>query len=412
MTTLMAANHVAEKGTKPDLIFAIAKAASDAVAEVGKDKVVNASLGVIYDEQEKFASFISVENYIKHLPADDLMNYAPIGGLPEFLNAAMEMVFQGNMPENTYAQAVATPGGTGAIRHVFYNYSEPGQKILVPNLFWGSYRTIAREHHRNIDTYPLFDENFNFNVNGIKDKVRALLKEQDNLVIVFNTPGHNPTGHTISEPDWIQLIDFFKDCAQDKQKRITLLLDIAYIDFSGNPAESRKFFRLFSELPKNILITVAYSMSKSFLIYGMRSGALIGLSSDPEIVAELALANTNSNRGVWSNGTRAAQRLLADVVGSPELRASIAEERIRLREILQKRAEIFLEEADQVGLKLYPYHGGFFITVPASDPAGVAQRLTNDHIFVVNMDQSLRVAICGIPTHKVLGVAGKIKKAF
>lgn len=412
MTTLMAAAHVAKKGNKPDQIFAIAQAAREAIAKVGKDRVVNASLGVIYNEEEMFASFPTVENHLKQMSAEDLMNYAAIEGNADFLQAAVEMTFQGNMPENTYAKSVATPGGTGAIRHVIFNYLEPGQKVLVPNYFWGSYRTVAQEHHRGIDVYPLFDDNNNFDIVGFQDKVEEVLKEQDNLVIIFNSPAHNPTGYSMKETDWNQVLDFIKVCAQNKQKKITLLLDIAYIDFSGPSREARRFLRLFGGLPENIFVTIAYSMSKSFLIYGMRSGAVVGLSSSPEVVDEFFEVNSLSNRGVWSNGTRSAQRLLADVVKDPELRAKIEEEQTAIRGIMEKRVKIFMDEAKSVGLETCPYQSGFFITVPARDPRTSTKKLAEDNIFVVNMEKGIRVAICGVPSHKLPGLATKIKKAL
>lgn len=412
MSTFMVASHAEGKGAKPDPVFAIVKEANDAIKKFGKDQVVNATIGAIYDEKEQFATFPSVEKHLKQMPAEEIMNYAPIAGLPEFLQAAIEMTFNGNMPENTFAKAVATPGGTGAIRQVFNNYLEPGQKALVPDWGWGNYQNIADEHMRKIDKYMLFDEDNNFNMASVREKVTETLKEQDNLVIIFNTPAHNPTGHMMTEADWVQVIDFMKECAQDQEKRITLLLDIAYIDFAGEPEETRKFFRLFHDLPKNMLIAIAYSMSKSFFIYGMRSGALIGLSSSQEVVDEFFQVNTGSNRGVWSNGTRSAQRLLADVWQNPELKASIDKERAECRELMTKRADIFMTEAKEVGLKTFPYHSGFFITVPAPNPAEALKKLAQENIFAVDFYKGIRIAICGIPAHKIPGVAGKIKKAL
>lgn len=412
MTTLMVANHVAEKGNKPDQIFAIARAAKEAIAKVGKDKVVNASLGVIYNEEEDFASFTTVENHIKQMAAEDLMNYAAIEGMPDFLDAALEMTFQGNMPANTYTKSVATPGGTGALRHVIFNYLDPGQKLLVPDYYWGSYKTIAQEHHRVIDTYPLFNAENKFNLEGTQEKVEAVLKEQDNLVIIFNSPAHNPTGFSMTEADWLNILDFFKSVTLDPKKKITILLDIAYIDFSAPSREARKFLRLFTGLPENILVTIAYSMSKSFLAYGMRSGALVGISSSPEVIAEFFETNSLSNRGVWSNGTRLAQRLLADVVQDPLLRSKIEEEQTAIRELMQKRVKIFKDEGNSIGLITCPYQSGFFITIPADNPTVTAQKLANEHIFVVNMDKGIRLAICGVPQHKLPGLATKIKAAL
>jgi len=189
-------------------------------------------------------------------------------------------------------------------------------------------------------------------------------------------------------------------------------VDIAYIDYAGEPQETRPFMKLFTGLPENILVTLAYSMSKSFMMYGLRSGALVGVSSSQEVVEEMSRVNSSSNRGLWSNGSRGAQTLLAAVVKNPELQAVIVKERSYYRELMVKRAEIFMKEAQAVGLVTLPYHSGFFITVPAKDAYTSCQKLTQDNIFALYLKKGIRVAICGIPTSKIPGLASKIKESL
>lgn len=408
----MAAPHAIGKGGEADAVFTALKKANEAIAKYGQDQVVNATIGAICDEQENFVSLETVRNYYHTLPAEDLMNYAPIAGLPEYLRAAIDYTFMGCQPEGTYARAVATPGGTGAVRHAFYNYLEQGEKALIPEWFWGPYRTIAEEHLRGIETYQMFDQDNNFILTSIKEKSLQLLKTQDNLTAVFNTPGHNPTGHSMSASDWQELLDFYRTCAEEQKKRIVLVLDIAYIDYAGPAEKTREFMKLFKDLPANILITFAFSMSKSFTMYGMRSGALIALSAYEEVVEEFFRINSYSSRGVWSNNTRGPQRLLADVHANPQLKAAIDRERKGYYDLMVKRADIFLKEAAEVGLKPLPYHGGFFITVPAANPRETAEKLVKDNIFVVPLKKGVRIAICAVPVHKISGIAAKTLAAL
>lgn len=407
-----AASHAAQKGREPDAVFAVLKRANDAIAAYGKERVINATIGAIFDENEKFVSLTKVSEYYHRMPDEELMSYAPIAGLPDFLQAAIDYTFQGQQPQGTFLKAVATPGGTGAIRHAFYNYLEQGQKALIPDWFWGPYKTIANEHLRDVTTYQTFDRDYNFNLASVGEECRKLLAVQDNLVIVFNTPGHNPTGYTMSEQDWRGVLDLCKSFAADAKKRIVIVIDTAYIDYVGEPLETRKFMKLFGNLPENILVMLAFSMSKSFTMYGMRSGALIGLSSSEENAEVFFRINAYSNRGVWSNGTRGAQKLLADVMKNPELKAEIDREREYYSRLLRERADIFLKEAGEIGLVTLPYRGGFFITIPAADPKATAQKLEKDNIFVVPLKMGLRFAICSLPKKKIPGLAAKTKQAL
>ncbi|MDD2402014.1 MAG: aminotransferase class I/II-fold pyridoxal phosphate-dependent enzyme [Clostridia bacterium] len=409
----LVASHAKGKGTESDAVFTILKEANDAIKRVGKDKVTNASIGAIYDENENFATLSAVREYYQKISAEDLMNYAPIAGMPAFLEAAIQQTFKGFQPKNTYARAIATPGGTGGIRHIFYNYVEQGQKVLIPDWAWGPYHTIAKEHMRDVETYNMFDDEYKFSLQSIIDKTTELLEIQDNLVIVFNTPAHNPSGYSMSSEEWKKLIEFFKECAvNNEKKKIILLLDMAYMDYAGTSEETRGFMRHFAGIPANMFVTIAYSMSKSFLMYGMRSGAIIGLSTSKDVVEEFSRVGSFSNRGVWSNGTRSAQKLLADVVNNPELASEIDKERAYYSTLLFKRAAIFLKEAKEVELQTLPFHSGFFITVPSSDPRKLTEILMESNIYTVPLKKGIRFAICAVPVLKMSGMARKTKEAL
>jgi aromatic-amino-acid transaminase len=340
------------------------------------------------------------------------MNYAPIAGLPDFQQAAIDFVFQDNQPEGAFIKAVATPGGTGAIRHIVYNYLEKGQKVLIPDWLWEPYCTIADENQRGVETYKMFDQDYKFNHSSIEQKAGGLLEHQNSIVTIFNTPAHNPTGYSMSVEDWKKIVEIYRGFAKNKGKKIVLLLDIAYIDYAGPAQKTREFFKFFQDLPENMLVAIAFSMSKSFLVYGMRSGAVIGLTSSKETAEEFFRVCSHSNRGTWSNGSRGAQQLLVDVMKNPDLKQNTDAERNRYMELIMNRADIFIKEAEEVGLTVLPYYAGFFITVPAKDPRAITDRLAGSNIFAVPMEKGVRFAICAVPTQLIPGLARKTKEAF
>lgn len=115
--TTMTASHAFGKG-RPDPSFSSAGNAGAAIARFGKENVVDATLGVLKDDEGNFLSLPTVEKIYRSLPADELMDYAPIEGLSAFLSAAKEFMFQGHQPKGTYTSGVATMGGSGGIRHM------------------------------------------------------------------------------------------------------------------------------------------------------------------------------------------------------------------------------------------------------------------------------------------------------
>ena len=78
---------------------------------------------------------------------------------------------------------------------------------------------------------------------------------------------------------------------------------------------------------------------------------------------------------------------------------------------MKERAEIFINEANEIGLPMCTYRGGFFITVPLGENTEkVGLELQNHNIFTVILENGLRVAICSVPKRQLVGLAGKIKE--
>jgi aromatic-amino-acid transaminase len=243
-------------------------------------------------------------------------------------------------------------------------------------------------------------------------KVGELLERQDSLVVILNSPAQNPTGFTLSYEEWGQVIELIRKAATDDSKKITLLCDIAYIDYAGKASDTRKFMSLFSGLPSNVLVIVAFSISKSFTMYGLRTGAAVCVSTNKHAAQEFSGIFEASNRGTWSNGTRCGIKLLSTIMNDKKLLCKVDEEREVLRLLLEKRAGIFIEEARIAGLDICPYKSGFFITIPAIQPEDSCSLLKKDNIFAVPIPRGIRFAICSVPSGKMKGIAGKIKSSI
>lgn len=405
----MVAKHVNSIKAE-DKIFAVNREAINAAMQFGKDKVVNATVGSIMDEEEKLAVLPTVLNILRNLPATEFAAYAPILGTPDYLEAAIQAAFKEYRPEG-YIKASATPGGSGALRQAIWNYSDIGDAILTADWFWGPYKTLAEENLRKLNVFSFFNDEKKFNMNSFEKKVSELLERQDSLVILLNSPAHNPTGYGLSYEEWEQVMELLKKVAADDSKRITLLSDIAYIDYAGRSSETRRFMGLFSGLPSNLLVIVAFSISKSLTMYGLRTGAAICISSNKDVSQEFSDVSEASNRGTWSNGTRCGMKLLSEIMNDKELLTKVENERGELGKLLEKRAEVFMAEATSVNLDTCPYKSGFFITIPDIQPEESCKLLKKDNIFAVPISRGIRFAICSVPLYKMEGIATKINVA-
>lgn len=410
MTVSLAATHAKGKFAT-DKIFGAAAAANKAVAQYGKDKVVNATIGAILDDNEVLVCLPTVEQLFRTIPIHEIINYAPIAGLPEFLDAATALTFADNRPD-AYTDAVATSGGSGVIHHTIWNYTELGDTILTSDWYWGPYKVLCEDALRKIDTYTLFDEQQNFNIKSFESKVNELLTKQNSLVTIINTPAHNPTGYSLLDSEWDGVLDVVKAAAKDQSKRLILLVDVAYIDYAGEKNECRAFMKKFGNLPDNVLIILAYSMSKGFTAYGQRTGAMIGVSKNKEIIKEFADINQYTSRATWSNINRGCMRLLATIYNDKALMAQADKERNHYYSLIRERSDIFVREAKAANLGMLPYIAGFFLTIPSAKPDAVCDKLHEDHIFAVPLGKGIRIAVCAVPSAKITGMAAKVAQAM
>ncbi|MBK5246804.1 MAG: aminotransferase class I/II-fold pyridoxal phosphate-dependent enzyme [Peptostreptococcaceae bacterium] len=377
-----------------DKIFGISRLANEMIAQRGKDAVINATLGSLIGDDGKLVVLSSVVEVLKNLTPIDYADYAPIGGIPEFKEAIKKAAF-GNYEPKCFTEAIATPGGTGGIRNTIANYSNYGDSVLTSDWYWAPYNTIASEIGRKLTTYTLFDHSGNFNISSFREKVEELMEAQDSLVILLNTPAHNPTGYSLTLDDWELVLEVLKKAAVPG-KSISLFIDVAYMDFAGDGEEYRMFIPLLDGLQENILPVIGYSASKTFTLYGMRCGAMICMTPNAEIAEEFKRVNEYSSRGSWSNCTRASQVVIAKIYASEKLLDKVNKERKSFRDMLVRRGKAFEKAAYEVGLEIVPFDAGFFASVLCENPDEVGKKLQEEGIFLVPLAKGLRISVASI----------------
>jgi len=349
-----------------DNIFATSKKAKQAIVKFGKDNVINATIGSLYNEDEKLAVYDVVESVYRNLSPEDLYAYASnVIGEDDYLEEVIKAVFYDDYKEvlkGLHISSIATTGGTGAISNTIKNYMDTGDKVLLPNWMWGTYKNIVVENGGKVETYQLFDEKGNFNFEDFKSKVLELTKIQKNVVLIINEPSHNPTGFRMTYEEWVNLMDFFKSI---RDTNVIVIRDVAYFEYDDRgEEETKKIRKLLLGLPKNILFMYAFSLSKSLSIYG-------------------------------------------------KLKANFLNEKQGYMNLLNERANIFLAEAKEVNLETLPYKSGFFVTVSVGETVDkVIEDLENKNIFVIKFDTGIRIGLCSVPKKKIKGLAKKIKESI
>ena len=359
--------------------------------------VINSTIGMMYDEDGKLFVFDSINKVLSDLSNEEKFAYAPTEGTKDYQEALKKWLFKTHydiFKDNVVVSA--TPGGSGALSNSFSNYLNPGDKALLPSFMWGNYKQMLYENNQGYETYELFDTYGCFNLEDLKKKAYELKKTQDRILIVINDPCQNPTGYSMRQIEHRNLIVLLNELASDGTK-VILVHDLAYIDFDVNPYfVNRSNMELYENIKDNVLVILAFSGSKSFGLYGLRVGAMIGISKKKEVLEEFAKANKFSSRSKWSNTTNMGMNLISKIILDDKLLDKYVKEINYVSNLLNERANLFKALAIKHSLHLLNYKSGFFLTIPTDHPWEVYEDLVKEKIHIIPMDKCIRVTLSSI----------------
>jgi aromatic-amino-acid transaminase len=373
------------------------------------ESIINATIGVLLDDAGSLAVLPTAAKAVKEVREEDWAGYAPIAGSPAFLEAVMDDLFSGHPAMRAAAAAVATPGGTGALRHVISTFLEPGQALLTTSYYWAPYETLADEHQRRVETFEMFDpksEMSRIHFEALDRKLGEVLAAQGRAVLFINDPCQNPTGYSMSEADWRAMVEVIARHAS--RAPVAVVLDAAYSAYAKEGTGTA--LRALESLLGKALVLVAWSASKTFTHYGLRVGALVALVPDAQERKRIESALGYACRGTWSNCNRGGMTAVTRLLREPTLARAVAEERSRLVSLLDGRVLAFNELARPRRLRYPRYDGGFFVTMFVEDAMRAAAKMKEHGVFVVPLKKAVRVALCSVAVPNIPRLVEALEK--
>lgn len=371
-----------------DPIFALN---GEATARKAKgEAILNATVGALLDDTGALVVLDTVMDLWRELGPLEIAPYAPLAGDPDYLTALV----QRHWPKlSSHGTGCATPGGTGALALSLRNLLEPGQEVLTQAPYWGPYATIAKENAAEIVTMPIPEPGHTLDEGVWQAAAEGVMRRQGRLLAWFNDPCHNPTGRSMSPNGRAILFRILRE--QAARGPVTLLLDLAYLDYTLDPAGVREALDDYARFAEEggVLVGAALSLSKSLTLYGARSGALVfPWTQDGPLQASL----TMSCRGLYSNCAKAPQSLLVRLARDGKAQARLNAEHRHWSDILESRAHALNSALRKEHLGGVAWQGGFFTMLTVEDPPAVAARLRDRGVYVVPMKEGLRVGLCGL----------------
>ena len=347
---------------------------------------IDLGVGVYKDASGNTPIMRAIKNAEQQLwEAETTKAYTGLAGDPAFADAMIAMVLGDAVPRANVA-AVATPGGTGAVRQGFdmVKMANPDAKVFVSDPTWPNHLSILKHMGMNMVPYRYFDdESRGVDFNGMMED---LAKAGPGDIVLVHGCCHNPTGANLNITEWKALVDLLIKTGA------TPMVDIAYQGFGDGLEEDAAATRLIaSSVPETI---IAASCSKNFGIYRERTGLLMAVAADPSAPklnqGTLAYLNRQNYSFPPDHGARLVTMVLTDDALRTEWAAELEEMRngmLGLREQLAAELQR-LSGSDRFGF--IAQHRGMFSRLGAT-PEQV-ERLREEHAIYLVGDSRLNIA--------------------
>jgi aspartate aminotransferase len=364
-----------------------------------RDTKIDLGVGVYKDATGLTPVMRAVKAAEKQLwEAEKTKTYTGLAGEPAYAEAMQSLLLDGVVPADRLS-AVATPGGTGAIRQALelIRLATPEATVWLSNPTWPNHPSIIKYLGMKMAEYRYFDaDSRGVDFDGMLADL-AGVKPGD--VVLLHACCHNPTGANLTLPQWAAVADLL-----EKTGAIPFI-DIAYQGFGDGLEEDAAGMRLLAgRLPE---LLIAASCSKNFGIYRERTGILIAVSPRAEMRAVVQGNLAFLNRQNFSFPPDHGARLVTMILNDPALRADwqaeleeVRQNMLTLRESLAAELRR-LSGSDRFGF--LAQHRGMFSRLGAT-PEQV-ETLRRDHGIYMVGDSRMNIAGLNARTVPILAKA-------
>lgn len=364
-----------------------------------RDTKIDLGVGVYKDASGNTPVMRAVKEAERRILADqNTKAYTGLAGDPAFSDAMIALVLDGAVARDRVA-AVATPGGTGAIRQglELIRLAAPDATVWISNPTWPNHPSIIKYLGMKMGEYRYFD-----NASRGVD-FDGMLTDLGNIpagdVVLLHGCCHNPTGANLTLDQWDQVIALLK------ANGVTPFIDIAYQGFGDGLDEDGAATRKLAASFDNVLI--AASCSKNFGIYRERTGILMAITRGGDEVGITQQNLAFLNRQNYSFPPDHGARVVTTILNDPDLRADweaeLEETRNGMLALRQQLADELKRLTNSDRFDFLAHHRGMFSRLGTTPD--LVEKIREDHGIYMVGDSRMNIAGLNAETVPILARA-------
>ena len=380
---------------------------------------INATIGIATSNKKALA-LPSINKVITEINNSEYLPYSPTPGLPKMRELWKEKILADNPSINKdfLSLPMVTTGITQGIDIAANLFSESGDALLLPNLFWQNYAQIYTIKLGNkIYKYNQFDENNEFSIKNFKKALYSI--KEDKISLILNFP-NNPTGYTPSDVELDSLVEVINIFAKENtNKQIIIVSDDAYFglffeDNHKTPTLSATYKLSENE---NCLIVKLDGITKEFYSWGLRVGFITYYTKNDELRKILLEKTQGYLRSTTSSPSNLSQQIAVRLLDNKQ---SLEEKEINDKIIEERYNElkqaISTEQLDQL-VRVLPFNSGYFFTIKLPSNINAHEfrlKFLNEYKYgVYSMDDDhIRIAFSCLDKELIPELINKFKECI
>ena len=370
-----------------------------AYREDPRDAKVDLGVGVYKDATGNTPVMRAVKEAEKRLQAQQTSKaYVGLAGDPAFADAMINLVLDDTIARDRIA-AVATPGGTGAIRQAFelIKMAAPEATVWLSNPTWPNHPSILNYLGMKSAEYRYFDRaTRGVDFDGLMADLAGVTAGD---IVLLHGCCHNPTGANLTSDQMAAVI------ALMNTRGAIPFVDIAYQGFGDGLDADAQITRMIAQGFDNVLI--AASCSKNFGIYRERTGILMAVARHAQ-EAKLTQQNLNYlNRQNYSFPPDHGARVVTTILNDPALRADweaeLEDTRNGMLSLRKQLADELRRLTNSDRFDFLAHHRGMFSQLGTTPE--MVEKLRADHGIYMVSDSRMNIAGLNTDTVPILARA-------
>lgn len=345
----------------------------------------------------------SMQRMLDPLPPADTVAYSGTAGVARLRDSWGAALRRKNpsLGQTPTSRPVVVPGLTNGLFQVGSLFLDPGDTVIIPDLFWGNYRLMLAERlGARIVTFPLFSGG-GFNTAGLEAALEAV---PGKAMVLLNFP-NNPTGYALTTHERPALVEVFR--RRGESGRDTLVVsDDAYFSFFFEPeCETESIFAHLANLHERVLAIKVDGATKEEFAWGLRVGfvTLAHKGANAEVYGAVEKKLMGAIRSSISNSSTLGQTLILRLLESAGYEREHAElfeaMKARYREVRRILAEVLPSHRAARLLEPLPCNAGYFVALACRGISAEALRVRLLDVgvgIIAVADELVRVSFAGV----------------